>query len=100
MAFPRVNVVPATPARVAWYAVALVAERRADVRSIVEFMMCVCGGGCTIGVGLWMAAVKLSQRFRHFVCPNSRRWAKLRQVPAPSKGSKVHDVKLVYVIII
>lgn len=64
VAFPRVNVVPATPARVAWYAVALVAERRAYVRSIVEFMMCVCGGCCTIGVGWWMAAVAALSSFR------------------------------------
>jgi hypothetical protein len=39
VAFPRTNVVPASPARETVGAVALAAERRADVRSSVEFMM-------------------------------------------------------------
>jgi len=39
VAFPRTNVVPARPARETVGAVALAAERRADVRRSVVFMM-------------------------------------------------------------
>jgi hypothetical protein len=39
VAFPRTNVVPARPARETEGAVALAAERRADVRRRVVFMM-------------------------------------------------------------
>ena len=50
VALPRTNVVPASPAREVTGAAARTAERRADVRRSVVFMVCSIGAGDSIGV--------------------------------------------------
>jgi hypothetical protein len=59
VAFPRTNVVPARPARETVGAVALAAERRADVRRSVVFMVLAIDGLWSIELGGYLLVCRV-----------------------------------------